>query len=203
MSTILKQQFVRLETRIDNLHADIERQLRERMEAAGIKQPALADFFCFPEAKGFPYHTAHTVSKTKQWFALPSFKAWYTIGVYNKPQCGIMPWAAKTFRALEVMYGSSVLNKVPTPHELQEMSMFATKPSIALMFKYAWIYYGYEECGWFMGNHACTKPVRDYVKMCHGGTQVGRINMLTAAIAEEIDMDPLRVNSAMWLMWNG
>lgn len=167
------------------------------------------DILCHPCSRGFPSMDMATLCCVQAALGTDPVKPvrWNQFGAYNQVACGIMAkihefvFAANRFLKVD-------LTKVPSKHTLQRLGQLANSASTCLAVKVMWIYYvEYMEIvgsptDWFLGNAAVTGPVKNYFAKFHAEPNISQYaaTMVTNNIAAQLQMNPLWVNTAMWIL---
>jgi len=190
---------------IEELHTGILKTFDDRAAHAGRAELTPLDILCLPESNGIAKPDQATLNTVNQMMLTPGKlpKTMSQFGVYSMIQCTILDRNHRFIQSL-LPEGWDLTKTLYNPHELQEISLLTCRSSAALSMKYCWLYFrrkqGYTER--YYGNPSCSGPVKTFMLRHYGLTNPSQpqVNEITFAIAHEIDMDPLDVNSAMWLM---
>ena len=168
---------------------------------------SVTDILCLPDCGGLPNIGKDTMNRIQADFASDRNPEWKRHGrIYNQIQCAVMDKVWEFWRAA-TLYGLDLSITDPGPDFLQKLGAIAIKPSTTLAVKYAWLYFIQRDSGWnsdngFYGHVSSTTPVREYFRRNFGFSNVPLhdADRITFQIAAETGLDPVDVNTAMWLM---
>lgn len=198
---MLKDIFLRRVPSTEVLHNDIKTSINTHiLPLLGGSPVTILDLLAYPLAGGTLNHTSATLATTKQKLRAQPMSLFNDLGVFSHIQCAMMKAAQDWVR--ELSNHQILLEPVENinPHKLEDLAITAQKPSLALVMKYAWIYRGADRH--YYGFPSCTSPVRASMKLLFGQTSPnnGAIMKAHFSLAQELDLDPLVINSILYLI---
>ena len=199
---------------------DIHVQIYKRLNEIGAHLPSpkdivcsktltILDILCHPEGNGMPTIPSNILTNIQKELYAPK-PVWKKFGVYNQIQCSIMAKMAELCQAAKT-FGIDLDSEHAKEITLQQLGALAIKPSTALAIKYAWLYYKLDDFNLrltekfkqpFYGHVSCTTPVKNFFTRFF---KIQNINTLLADeitfnIAHETNLDPIDINTAMWIL---
>jgi len=122
---------------------------------------------------------------------------------YDLVRTGMLVNINKYIQILKIAgFKDALLNPAVKYQTVERMGLLTISASTALGIKEFWIYKGFDQVSHFYGNAAYTSPVKKFFKKIFGagGSTQAEVNRITFEGAYEMNVDPLFVNSAQWVI---